>query len=228
YGILHDLPLHTLKLDGAHLIKRNPVFYNPSLSTLAYLWQSETDHLNPFEKFEQRAVFGDSRNNLENAKIEARAIAEKLGVKAVIGEEVTKIKFVEAMKKMNMIHLAGYGELSNMDGLKSRLFMAGEKDLLATDLFSIESKTRLMILSGCETGLSEYRIGDELMGMVRGFLFSGIKSLIVSQWKVNDNSTKLLFDDVYTNLINEDREALVMILQKAKLNLLGKKDYESF
>ena len=66
-----------------------------------------------------------------------------------------------------------------------------------TLLVSIPS---LITLSGCGTGLSSVVAGDELLGLVRGFLYAGATSVVISLWDVNDRTTADLMKYFYGNL----------------------------
>lgn len=61
------------------------------------------------------------------------------------------------------------------------------------------SKTKVAILSACETGIGY----DDLSGMIglqRGLLKAGVKSLILSLWKIPDDVIKNLMENFYNKL----------------------------
>jgi CHAT domain-containing protein len=58
----------------------------------------------------------------------------------------------------------------------------------------------LVTLSGCETGLGHLRTGDEVIGLVRAWLYAGSPSVLVSLWTVDDFSTQLLMQEFYASL----------------------------
>jgi CHAT domain-containing protein len=65
------------------------------------------------------------------------------------------------------------------------------------DLFSMECATNLVALSGCKSGLSEVSGSDDLLGLMRGFLYAGARSLLISLWNVSDESTVDLMTEFY-------------------------------
>ena len=69
--------------------------------------------------------------------------------------------------------------------------------LTAIDLFSMSCQTNLVTLSGCQSGLSEVTGSDDLLGLMRGFLYAGARSLLLSLWNVNDESTAALMVRFY-------------------------------
>jgi len=52
-------------------------------------------------------------------------------------------------------------------------------------------------LSGCQSGVSEVTGADDLLGLMRGFLYAGARSMLLSLWNVNDDSTTDLMTRFY-------------------------------
>jgi len=187
YGILHGLPLHTLPLGGEPLLDRNPVCYAPAAAVLRHALRGRGDAAGFAGG--TAAVFGDSRGNLPRARTEASAIARLLGATAVLGDDVTRERVMDALQNCALLHFAGHGQLSTADGFATGLDLAGTDVLRAGDLLGQACAVRLAVLSGCDTGASELRPGDEAVGFIRGLLLSGVRSVVASQWRVNDAST---------------------------------------
>ena len=61
-----------------------------------------------------------------------------------------------------------------------------------------EAYARSKLESHPESGMSEATASDDLLGLVRGFLYAaGSRSLLVSLWNVNDESTAALMVSFY-------------------------------
>ena len=78
-------------------------------------------------------------------------------------------------------------------------------------------KTDLVVLSACQTALGEIT-GEGVFGLQRGFKKSGVRTIIMSLWPVDDNATLLMMTEFYTNLTKgmSKREAFLAAQNKVK------------
>src|SRR5262249_8618866 len=67
-------------------------------------------------------------------------------------------------------------------------------------LLDLKLDAEMVTLSACRTGVNAIFPGDELHGLMRGFLHAGAPSLVVSLWAVSDRSTAELMGRMYKEL----------------------------
>jgi CHAT domain-containing protein len=97
------------------------------------------------------------------------------------------------------LHLACHGQFRPDNPLFSGLHLA-DGFVTVRDICRQRLNAEVVTLSACETGLSKIFAGDEILGLSRGFLSAGAKSLILSLWTVNDAATSDLMKEFYINL----------------------------
>ena len=112
-----------------------------------------------------------------------------------------------------MLHFATHGKFNADAPLDSGLYLAkGEEAdgvLTVGDLYTLRFDADLVTLSACETGLGRVANGDDVIGLTRGFLYAGARSIVASLWEVDDSATGQLMLSFYRNLQGTDkREAL--------------------
>lgn len=60
------------------------------------------------------------------------------------------------------------------------------------------TNVELLVLSACETGAAAALAGDEAVGLATAFLRAGVRTLVVSLWPVEDESTSVLMQHFHT------------------------------
>ena len=61
--------------------------------------------------------------------------------------------------------------------------------------------TTLAVISACESGLGKIT-NDGIEGLVRGFKSAGVKTVVVTLWKVDDAATELMMTEFYKSLMS--------------------------
>jgi CHAT domain-containing protein len=84
----------------------------------------------------------------------------------------------------------------------------GDTFLTPYDLYRLVLPVDQITLSCCSTGLNVVTAGDEVMGLTRGLLCAGAKSLLLSLWDVNDTSTAAFMNVFYSRFFSGQNRAL--------------------
>ncbi len=193
-GGLHYVPFHAL-FDGAcYQIEKREIIYAPG----ATVWQFLTSK--PKRKLKNALLIGfaDERIPLIGREIESleNIFADS---KVLTGEQATFAAYAENAAEFDVLHLACHGQYRPENPLFSSLHLA-DGWITARDIYSQRLKAEVVTLSACETGLHKVFAGDEILGLARGFLSAGAKSLVLSLWTVNDEATAELMAFFYKNL----------------------------
>jgi CHAT domain-containing protein len=85
--------------------------------------------------------------------------------------------------------------------------------------------TKLVILSACDSGAGDLKIGEGIMSLRRAFLIAGAQSVLASHWDVSDKATNELMTDFMRRW--QSGESRSMAWRDAQLTLLHSKDFSN-
>jgi CHAT domain-containing protein len=60
---------------------------------------------------------------------------------------------------------------------------------------------QLVVLSACDTGRGDVHLGQGVYGLRHAFIVAGAETVVMSLWKVNDETTCALMEAYYTHLL---------------------------
>jgi CHAT domain-containing protein len=218
HGSLHSLPFHALRIKNQYLIQTHAVSYAPSATVLKFCWEKNITNQTQGKPL----LVGVPDEDISHVKDEIQAL-KKIFVDAnvLIGESATFEQVKQAVSSCNIFHLAAHGLFRPEAPLLSSIKLA-DRWLAVQDVYDLDLDASLVTLSACETGLGHDAGGDDLVGLVRGFLYAGASSMIVSLWTVDDESMTRLVTDFYTRW--HAGKSRVEALREAQVKLL--KEYE--
>jgi CHAT domain-containing protein len=75
--------------------------------------------------------------------------------------------------------------------------------LRASDVAMLRMNADFVVLSACNTAAGDKPGAEALSGLARAFLYAGARSLIVSNWEVDSESTVALMTDLFDALKND-------------------------
>lgn len=85
--------------------------------------------------------------------------------------------------------------------------------------------TELVILSACDTGTGEVKIGEGVMSLRRAFRIAGAETVLASHWPVSDLATRALMTEFVRRWRSGEPRAKAW--REAQLSLLNSKDLSS-
>lgn len=194
HGGLHGLPFHAF-FDGAqYALDRWEFLYAPS----AAVWYAGTQRDLAEERPCTALLVGVPQTGLPQVQQEIERLHLLLPAAHVLmGERSTREAVQRAAAECSILHLATHAMFRADNPLFSGLQLA-DGWLLARDLYAMTLNCDLATLSACQTGVTFVEAGDELFGLLRGFLAAGARSVAASLWPANDRATAVLMEQFYT------------------------------
>jgi tetratricopeptide (TPR) repeat protein len=215
HAFLHYLPFHALSDGKRYLIDDFSVSYAPSSSIFA-VCQEKAQPTGEGTTL----VLGVPDARAPFIEEEARYVASAMGnARLFMGAEATEEQLRAHGPTSRFIHIATHGYFRQDNPMFSSIRL-GNSLLSLFDLYQLQFDAELVTLSGCGTGMNVVIGGDELIGLVRGLLYAGAQTLMVSLWEVHDQSTAEFMKDFYegfrlsSNKANSLRTAVLKLKEK--------------
>lgn len=206
HGALHYLPFHALHNGEQYLIEQYEVSYLPGADLLRYCAPAALSTTEPVPATDPKkgvgsVVLGHSVDNcLPHTRSEAQQVARLTGGLALLDQRATITEVRALAEECRILHFATHGDFRNDNPLFSGLALA-DGWLTTLDIFNLRLKASLVTLSACQTGRHVIGGGDELLGLMRAFLYAGASSLVATLWSVEDQSTATFMERFYTHLM---------------------------
>jgi CHAT domain-containing protein len=144
-------------------------------------------------------ALGES-TRLPHAAREAQTVARLLPQGwAFVGNEATIENLCTHASSAGVIHFACHGQFRTDNPVFSALHLH-DGPLTAETIETLQLPGATVVLSGCETALSDMGAGDEMFGLTRAFLVAGAARVVAALWPVNDSTTAEFMTDFYAAL----------------------------
>ena len=137
--------------------------------------------------------------------ISKRRFRKKRATPIVLNSSSVSEKQIKSLdlSEYSYIHFASHGVHDDVNPKYSGILLGREENdsedgiLQAHEIFPLNLNAELVALSSCFSGFGEIDPNEGNLGIYRSFLIAGAKSVIVSLWPVEDESTALLFTKFY-------------------------------
>jgi CHAT domain-containing protein len=204
HGILHYLPFHALHDGTKYLIDSVTVSYAPSASIFALCQRKSSSAPGG------SLVLGIPDSRAPLILDEVQSVAKILpGAELIVGAEANERNFREKGSQSRLIHIATHGNFRQDNPMFSGIRL-GDAYLNLYDLYQLKLQAELVTLSGCATGMNVVSPGDELLGLIRGLLFAGAQSLLLTLWDVHDRSTSEFMVAFYERFREGEPKAIAL------------------
>ncbi len=230
HGALHYEPFNALHDGKQFLIENYSIRLLPGATVLEFLKPKPAAKPGTLLAFGNPDL-GDKRFDLAFAQKEAEDVVQTMpNSRALLRRDATKTAFRKYSSDFQMLHVASHGDFEPEKPLASSLLLAPDASddgrLTVSDLYSMRVDADLITLSACETGLGKVASGDDVVGLTRGFLYAGTRTIVASLWEVDDRATGELMTAFYQSLGKGvgKREALRL----AQMDFLKKQPHPFF
>jgi CHAT domain-containing protein/tetratricopeptide (TPR) repeat protein len=185
--------------------------------------------------------FSDARDGftrLPFSRQEAQSIIaltpKGTGIKATDFNASRDMAMSPQMSQYRIVHFATHGLLNSerpeLSGLVFSLIDRKGKPqdgfLRLHEIYNLQLNADLIVLSACETGLGKEIKGEGLIGLTRGFMYSGAPRVIASLWNVDDFATAELMKLFYQHMLKDGMPAGAA-LRAAQLEMSRQKRWAS-
>ena len=90
----------------------------------------------------------------------------------------------------------------------------------SAEIYSLKlPRTRLALLSACQTGIEQHYNAEGAVGAARPFLVAGVPVVVASLWPVDSDATAALMIDLHKQRTRFERP-VTQALRQAKLDML--------
>jgi CHAT domain-containing protein len=183
-----------LDTDGRFLIDNYTVSYAPSATVFRLCCQKR-----PAESG-NALIMGLPDRLAPCIADEVRAVSEILpNPRVFLDADATADQLRAIGPTSRFVHIATHG-LFRRDNPMFSSIRLGSGPLCVYDLYELRLSADLVTLSGCSTGLNAVVGGDEILGLVRGLLYAGARSVLLTLWDAHDRSTADFMQTFYRRL----------------------------
>lgn len=155
--------------------------------------------------------------SLRCSQDEVRQIKHQFGGKILTGQDATLESTLEGLINSRIIHLATHACLDDDNPEFNKIYLADDY-LSNNDLYNLQLKSELAVLSACETGSGRLAKGEGVMSLARGFIHGGCPSIVMSLWSIDDCATSRIMIHFYDEM--KKGESKVASLKNAKIRYL--------
>jgi CHAT domain-containing protein/predicted negative regulator of RcsB-dependent stress response len=257
--MLWNLPFQALRTpQNRYLVEDYEIAYAPSLTVLREMTRPRRTPPNKAAPAATLLAFGNpniSRQGsarvattmdeplaqLPEAERQVKTLAELYGAeqsKVYLGAEASEDRVKTEAANFRILQFAAHAVLNDASPLYSHVVLSrpngsSEDGLLeAWEMMKLDLHAEMVVLSACDTARGRNVAGEGVIGMSWAFFIAGSPATVVSQWKVDSNSTTELMLEFHRRIKaarTQGTKATVTkseALRQAALRLLKTEEYK--
>lgn len=178
---LPQIPFHALLGKRGHVIEDHDVFYLPSLQGYA------SAVTNSGLREHSKVVRAIAPEEPPLAQQEALAVTRP-GNAAMLGQ-ATKNATMAAAAAPGILLIASHGRLNPLSPFLSNLELTHGEKLYGHEILGMDTKSWLVTLSACNSGVSAASSSGEVTSMGGAFLAAGVPAVVSAGWVTSDQTT---------------------------------------
>lgn len=132
----------------------------------------------------------------------------------------------EDLQNYRIVHFATHGIINSQHAELSGIVLSlvdqdGKPQngfLRLYDIYNMNLKADMVVLSACQTALGREIKGEGLIGLTRAFMYGGASRVVASLWQTDDRATAVLMDRFYDALLSK-RMSGAAALRSAQISM---------
>ncbi|MFN3202402.1 MAG: CHAT domain-containing protein [Bradymonadia bacterium] len=146
-------------------------------------------------------IIADPRGDLSGAAEEGRQLATRWPDAQVLsGPRARTAPVLDHLTQARRVHFAGHGVLHRADPWAAHLALFDTDTLDVYAILTHPVPSELVFLSGCETGVDDVILDEEIVGLPEAFLAAGARSVVATARPVADRSARAFARHFYDHL----------------------------
>jgi CHAT domain-containing protein len=137
------------------------------------------------------------------------------------------------LAQYRIVHFAAHGVLDSQNPALSGIILSLVDErgkpldgfLRLWDIYNLRLPVELVVLSACQTALGKEIKGEGIVGLTRGFMYSGAARVVASLWQVDDVATAELMAHFYEAVLKH-KKAPAAALRAAQIKIWTEKRWQ--
>lgn len=200
-----------------YLINKTEISYLYSASVFAQIQKKEYNPKSNILGIAPGIFIIDSLTPLKKSVQDIYKIASLFSTTLLEKEKATKEVVLSVMNDYKIIH---FNTHAGIDPLTDEPWIAlYDQKINLQELYQQPIQADLVVLDACKSATGKLEVGEGVMSLSRAFTYSGAKSVIASQWNVNEKALSTIFKTFYKELHKGTSKSKA--LHRAKLSYLN-------